>query len=460
MFNPSPESERRQAPRVPLTVKVQLFFRGSEIQAYSTDISTTGIFVETPNPLPVGSVVLLGFTLAAGTRKTIQAEGRVVQVRTAEAATAQGVLPGMGIMFQGFLFGKADLAGELSNRLETLRRSRGRGKRDASRDPRFLVGFPVLWGTKPPPTQVGFITEIEPGGAYVITENPQVPGAHLYLSFEVPTSGMPQKVRAVAHVTRANFPTHPEADDEPIGMGITLDEASLEDPSVLEVMERHLQRQRETLLQETSPQGNLATDLPDLSAFLDDDDGVEALNSTPKAEPAPAVQLPNASVSETPPRTDSAPELDLGPLALSPPADLEPEPAAAPVAAEPQEDLDLSDMSWEEEPEPPRPPPAPASSVAWVNPAAAGGADGAGDFSLGASSAADAAELASLLVVLPETSPPVPAMPVAPRPARPAPQRASSTPPRWDSRTRLVVAISGAGLLLLLAVYLIRVLAA
>src|SRR5262245_16771456 len=109
MSNFVPASERRLAPRVPLTVKVQLFHRGVEIQAYSTDISTTGIFVETPRPLPVGSVVLLGFTLGAGTRKTIQAEGRVVQVRPADEGSGQGSLPGMGIMFQGFLFGKADL---------------------------------------------------------------------------------------------------------------------------------------------------------------------------------------------------------------------------------------------------------------------------------------------------------------------------------------------------------------
>ena len=450
MFNSSPDSERRLAPRVRLTVRVQLFHKGVEIQAYSTDISTTGIFIETPHPLRVGSVVLLGFSLGTGARKTIQAEGRVVQVRGPDEAAANGVMPGMGIMFQGFLFGKSDLAGELSQRLDTLRGAKRGAVQDPARHPRFLVGFPVLWGTKPPPVQIGFITDIGADGAFVITENPQLPGSHLYLSFDVPTSGLPQRVRAVAQVRKANFPDNAE-EDEPIGMGITFDEASLEDPSVLPFMEQHLQRQRHTLLQETAQQEGPMPDLPDLSSFLRETEVVEHVPAIEAGLPTPAYSQRERSPEplEELPRIEVAPELNLAAPGLSW-RDTTPSAATlnlgetSPVLSAP------APAAAFRPPDPPVAAPAPApldSAVAWVNPAVStlGAPAAAGVVPAGAE--ADAAELASVFVSPPPPPPPPePAPSPSPVPYRRSPPVRTPDAPRQRRVGRWVAAI---GVLLL-----------
>jgi Tfp pilus assembly protein PilZ len=441
---------------VPLSVKVQLFHKGVEIQAYSTDISTTGMFVETTRTLPVGSVVLLGFTLGAGARKTIQAEGRVAQVRTAEEAAALGGLPGMGVMFQGFLFGKADLAGELSKRLDALRNGRQEAVEDRVRHPRFLVGFPVLWGTRPPPLQIGFITDIGPDGAFIITDTPAVAGTHLYLSLEVPTSGLPQKVRALAQVTRANLPEQ-QSDDEPIGMGITFEEASLEDPSVLPFMQQHLARQRHSLLQESLEQQHGGdSDLPDLSSFLAEGSELEP-QPGPEAPGVSAVSVAGvqeAAREELVPRIETAPELDLNEppneWLVAPRIESEPQVARplrdAGIQADPSIGVPAAErrFPWADVPA--------DSSVAWINPAA-GALPGvlAADASLLAAVQAEAAELASVLVARPQPSGTKPAD-VPHRPVRAAPERTSS--PGTRGRVgRWLAAAGGVALLLFVALY-------
>jgi uncharacterized protein (TIGR02266 family) len=57
------QSERRRAPRTPRLVEVRYQSNSPPLTARLTDISERGIFVDTPNPLPVGSPVTLSFLL-------------------------------------------------------------------------------------------------------------------------------------------------------------------------------------------------------------------------------------------------------------------------------------------------------------------------------------------------------------------------------------------------------------
>lgn len=343
-----PHTERRRAPRVPLTVRVQLFYKGVEIQVYSTDISITGMFVETPQPLPVGSKLLLGFTIGSVERKTIQAEGRVVQVRTPEDAATYGVLPGMGIMFQGFLFGRGDLAAEISERLDGLRDDAAPTPDEEPLDPRALVGFPVLWGPKPPPNNEGFIIELQGDQAYLVSRNPESPGTHLYLSFELPTSGVPQRVRAIAQVVRSN--RRNRRGEEPCGMGIWLDPTSLDDATVLDFMAQHLRRRRESLMPEAL--APLPEEEPEeIPEYSDLADAEQIFDEGGEVEPTPEPPEPEFIVPPSAPAPASPTFVSQPPAQ---PALLEAPIAAAGVdATTPLPGINWNEVSWSIDPRDP-----------------------------------------------------------------------------------------------------------
>jgi uncharacterized protein (TIGR02266 family) len=61
------------------------------IQEYVTNISRSGAFVRTDQPLPIGTEVNLRFTVIMDDVETIEGLGRVVRVETNP--------PGMGVVF-------------------------------------------------------------------------------------------------------------------------------------------------------------------------------------------------------------------------------------------------------------------------------------------------------------------------------------------------------------------------
>lgn len=65
------------------------------ISEYVSDISRTGAFIRSDDPLPVGTRVDLRFTVIAGDFETIEGIGEVVRV----VAPGGGEPPGMGVVF-------------------------------------------------------------------------------------------------------------------------------------------------------------------------------------------------------------------------------------------------------------------------------------------------------------------------------------------------------------------------
>ena len=86
---PEVTAERRSAPRHAMVLAAEVIElpRGTKLNARTADISKTGCYVDTLNPIPQGSEVRLRFTHGA---ETFVAKGRVVYV-------SYGL--GMGIAF-------------------------------------------------------------------------------------------------------------------------------------------------------------------------------------------------------------------------------------------------------------------------------------------------------------------------------------------------------------------------
>jgi PilZ domain len=86
---PEVTAERRSAPRHAMVLAAEVIElpRGTKLNARTADISKTGCYIDTLNPIPQGSEVRLRFTHGA---ETFVAKGRVVYV-------SYGL--GMGIAF-------------------------------------------------------------------------------------------------------------------------------------------------------------------------------------------------------------------------------------------------------------------------------------------------------------------------------------------------------------------------
>jgi uncharacterized protein (TIGR02266 family) len=82
--------DQRRDERVVLEVDVGLLSDSNFYTGLAEDVSSGGVFVSTPTPLPAGTDVTLFFVLAAG--RTLKAEGQVRWLR------ASGT-PGMGVAF-------------------------------------------------------------------------------------------------------------------------------------------------------------------------------------------------------------------------------------------------------------------------------------------------------------------------------------------------------------------------
>jgi Tfp pilus assembly protein PilZ len=84
------DSDKRGDERVTINKEFESF--DAFIQEYVTNISRTGVFIKSQQPLPIGTRVNLRFTVIMDDIETIEGVGEVVRVETSPA--------GMGVVFR------------------------------------------------------------------------------------------------------------------------------------------------------------------------------------------------------------------------------------------------------------------------------------------------------------------------------------------------------------------------
>jgi uncharacterized protein (TIGR02266 family) len=84
------EDKRRKDERVTINKEFESF--DAFINEYVTNISRTGVFIKSKQPLPVGTRVNLRFTVIMDDIETIEGTGEVVRVEAEPA--------GMGVVFR------------------------------------------------------------------------------------------------------------------------------------------------------------------------------------------------------------------------------------------------------------------------------------------------------------------------------------------------------------------------
>jgi uncharacterized protein (TIGR02266 family) len=80
----------RQEDRVTINKEFDSF--DQFIQEYVTNISRSGVFIKTKQPLPIGTLVNLRFSVIMDDVESIEGEGEVVRVESDP--------PGMGVVFR------------------------------------------------------------------------------------------------------------------------------------------------------------------------------------------------------------------------------------------------------------------------------------------------------------------------------------------------------------------------
>jgi uncharacterized protein (TIGR02266 family) len=101
---PVPSADRRRHPRYILTLAVTLHGDNNFYTGLSEDISQSGIFIATCHVLPIGTPVMLEFTLPES-RHALQVQGTVQWVREPDFLHVHHVgfghrpPPGMGVQF-------------------------------------------------------------------------------------------------------------------------------------------------------------------------------------------------------------------------------------------------------------------------------------------------------------------------------------------------------------------------
>jgi uncharacterized protein (TIGR02266 family) len=93
----------RQEPRVTINKEFDSF--DQFIQEYVTNISQSGVFIRTEQPLPVGTEVDLRFTVIMESIETIEGTGLVVRVQQNPS--------GMGVVFKELSSYSENLIGKL-----------------------------------------------------------------------------------------------------------------------------------------------------------------------------------------------------------------------------------------------------------------------------------------------------------------------------------------------------------
>ena len=84
------DEDKRENDRLTINKEFESF--DAFIQEYVTNISRSGVFIKTAQPLPIGTTVNLRFTVIMDAIETIEGEGEVVRVDSDPA--------GMGVVFR------------------------------------------------------------------------------------------------------------------------------------------------------------------------------------------------------------------------------------------------------------------------------------------------------------------------------------------------------------------------
>src|SRR5262249_49835684 len=133
----SPEKQKmpRQAPRLEHELPVAYKTVDGFITDWAINISRGGIFINTPNPLPVGTTVRLIISLP-DTSFPFDLVGRVTRINEVENPRQQ--VPGMGIEFIG-------IEDEKRNRIQRLvdRLRKGLPERRSAKRPRQFLHWGV-----------------------------------------------------------------------------------------------------------------------------------------------------------------------------------------------------------------------------------------------------------------------------------------------------------------------------
>lgn len=94
-----PSEEVLERLRVPLVRRAELTLRGEVHRAYTLDVGLRGVFVEWPEPLPIGEAVELCFHLP-GSERPVRAASRVAWWNPpGESARARRLPGGAGLEF-------------------------------------------------------------------------------------------------------------------------------------------------------------------------------------------------------------------------------------------------------------------------------------------------------------------------------------------------------------------------
>jgi type IV pilus assembly protein PilZ len=86
----------RKFARAPVSLEVHYRTRGSFLVSYSLNLSKGGLFLDTPELMPIGSTLTVRFSVP-GASQHIETEARVMWVR--DEPTEDGLPPGMGLQF-------------------------------------------------------------------------------------------------------------------------------------------------------------------------------------------------------------------------------------------------------------------------------------------------------------------------------------------------------------------------
>jgi hypothetical protein len=104
------DDQKRRDERITINKEFESF--DAFIHEYVTNLSRTGVFVKSKQPLPVGTLVNLKFTVIMDDIETIEGIGEVVRVEADP--------PGMGLVFTEL----SQYSEQLINRLLTSQRPR------------------------------------------------------------------------------------------------------------------------------------------------------------------------------------------------------------------------------------------------------------------------------------------------------------------------------------------------
>jgi len=96
MNTPFPD-DQREDPRLDVKICVDFASRDMFLSNYVTNLSNGGLFIQSQNPLPVRTEILITLTLPE-TQAVIQIKGRVVWTYDIKKGTGR-IVPGMGIKF-------------------------------------------------------------------------------------------------------------------------------------------------------------------------------------------------------------------------------------------------------------------------------------------------------------------------------------------------------------------------